>query len=450
MRYASSNGATSSTLPFALSSCREVDHGGSVPIVGYNRNRSPAPVQAPVDDGGGGAVQALTKRDVLLESCRQRFYGELRNAGAELRAMRRHYQNRTGSPAEEAEPQLFDESDAFARTQALITEMCVTDVATSTGAMMATIDKYPGLTLEKFTAENVQVAVSVIMDPGMWFQDPGQARRILAERGTKKLAELHEESLLRLRLAAGGPTAGCNYRTHAGRTDPMCTIVGELQPPPIRPAAMLDMPGDGSGEEEGAEAADGVYDEPAPAPAPAPASAPAPAPVAAPRTEEVGGAAALLRRLAAFEATPSESVLEVRVKDATVAMSYYRIRTTPDESAGLPLDVPSTLAAARDWVASHPSPWVQTWEVTDDYELPEGADSEDPETARRAMARAPPPLLCVRKTDPPAGSPAQSAWARSAAGGGALPVVRSSSAGGSRQKATVVLQPEDFREMLSA
>ena len=89
----------------------------------------------------------------------------------------------------------------------------------------------------------------------------------LPARGPRLAIDAQDDLVLRLRLAAGGPTAGCNYRTHAGRTDPMCTIVGELQPPPIRPAAMLDMPGDGSGEEEVVDAADGVYDEPAPAPA---------------------------------------------------------------------------------------------------------------------------------------------------------------------------------------
>ena len=271
---------------------------------------------------------------------------------------------------EEPEPPLFaDENEAFVRTQALISEMCVTDVATSTGAMLATTDKYPGLTIDKFTAENVQVAVSVIMDPGMWFQDPGQGRRILKERGAKRLAEVHEESLLRLRLAAGGKTAGCNYRTHVGRLDPMCTVVGELQPPPI---AALTFDADDDGEavpylvqlEEGQEsegelaaaaAAAAVEPEPAPVPAPAPALP------AAPRVEEVGGAAALLRRLAAFESSDEETELTLRVKDATVALSYYRIRTTPDESAGLPLDIPGTLDAAKNWIATHPSPWVQTW-----------------------------------------------------------------------------------------
>ena len=300
----------------------------------------------------------------------------------------------------------------------MISEIAQTDVATSTGAMVATIDKFDDLTLDTFTAESVQVAVSLILDPGLWFQDPGQARRILTERGTKKLSELHSESLMHLKIAAGGPTAGCNYRTHAGRTDPMCTIVGALRPPPICTTALDLVDNESVVEDNRAETAD---DEPAPAPAPPT------------QDNEVWGTASLLRRLAAFEATPSENVLEVRVNDASASLSAYRIRKQPDESAGLPLDIPSTLAAAREWVASHPSPWVRTWDVTDDFEPPDGWDSQDPELAKRAVAQAPRPLLCVKKTDPPQGG-----------------VPQAQSASGTRHASTVILSPDDFREMLSA
>ena len=349
---------------------------------------------------------------------------------------------------EEAEPQLFDDDEVFVRTQALITEICVTDIATSTGAMLATIDKYPGLTLEKFTAENVQVAVSVIMDPGMWFQDPGQGRRILKERGLNQLAEVHEESLLRLRLAAGGKTAGCNYRTHVGRTDPMCTVVGELQPLSIAALTFDDEDDEESQQSEGETAgadvvgADGVKPEPEPVPVPAPAPAPPPPP----RIEEVGGAAALLRRLVAFETSDEETELTVRIKDATLALSCYRIRTTPDESGGLALDIPATIDAGKDWIATHPLPWVQTWDIVDDYEPPEGFDDEDPEVARRAVARAPSPTLTVRKTvvsHPSMMRSAGASYGRSRASGGG----RGCGRGGS-VPTVVTVNPDDFRIML--
>lgn len=321
--------------------------------------------------------------------------------------MRRHQ-----ALAEQGEPQvaLFaEEEDAFRRTQQLISETCMTDVATSTGAMVATMDKFSGLTLESFTAESVQVAISLILDPGLWFQDPGQGRRILSERGTKKLTELHEESLMRLKIAAGGPTAGCNYRTHAGRTEPMCTVVGTLLPPPVRPASLdvVDSPSEVEGEDAAA------HGDPAPAPAPM-------------IVEEVWGAASLLRRLATFEATPSETALEVRVNDATGAL--YRIRTKPDESAaGLPLNVESSLAVAREWVGSHPSPWVRTWEISDDFEP---VDESSPKESKASR-----PLLRLRKTDPPVG---------------AVPSAQPDGMVRTRDSATVVVSPDDFREMLSA
>jgi hypothetical protein len=151
--------------------------------------------------------------------------------------------------------------------------------------------------------------------------------------------------------------------------------------------------------------------------------APAPAPII---VEEVWGAASLLRRLATFEATPSETALEVRVNDATGAL--YRIRTKPDESAaGLPLNVESSLAVAREWVGSHPSPWVRTWEISDDFEPVDESSPKESQASR--------PLLRLRKTDPPVG---------------AVPSAQPDGMARTRDSATVVVSPDDFREMLSA
>lgn len=353
--------------------------------------------------GGGDRVRACTAGAILLGVMQeQRWQQQQPGSPAE--------ETEPGSPAE-AEPELCADQDSYFRTQALISEMCMTDIATSTGAMVATIDKFPGLTLQNFNAENVQVAVSIIMDPGLWFQNSGQARQILSERGRKQLAELHEESLLRLRIAAGGPTAGCNYRTHAGRTDPKCSIIGELQRPSIQPGLDMDMAeGDSAiqGGHAGGEAT----------------------PACAPSADEVWGAASLLRRLAVFQDTPSERVLEVRVNDASAATSMR----TSDVSGGLPLDIPSTLALAHEWVSSHPSPLVRTWEIDDDFEPPEGCGTKDPEAVRRGMTTA--PLLRVKKTD-------------LLQVGGSL-AEPGANARATRQPPTIVLSPEDFREMLSA
>ena len=360
------------------------------------------------------------------------------------------------APPDEQQPPLFQE-DGFRRTLALVNEMCCTEVAVSTGAMLTTMDKCPSLTLDTFTAENVEVAVSIVMDPGLWFQDPGQSKRLLAERGTKRLQEIHEESLMRLRVAAGGPTAGVNYRTHVGRSDPMCTVHGEHFPPPV--AALLtfsdeEEEGDGedkvqvefvhggaqgegsssgtetggsaSGVESGGDAeAPTKLPEPEPEPEPAPAPAPPPAVV-----EDVAGVAAMLRRLAAFEVSPSERVLELRVREGQPRPSYYRTREDSDE-VELPQDIASSLSAAQAWLHTHPSPWVRSWEYSDDT-TPAAADGEGgaDEAGERppAINRSKPPVMRLAKQPRPPGATIPS--------------------DGPIRNPTVVLSAEDFRAMM--
>ena len=54
--------------------------------------------------------------------------------------------------------------------------------------------------------------------------------------------------------------------------------------------------------------------------------------------------------------------------------SYYRTREDSDE-VELPQDIASSLSAAQAWLHTHPSPWVRSWEYSDDT-TPAAADGE--------------------------------------------------------------------------